>query len=57
MDQQFERRIGECDVKLDNCKVRIKDQKNSGESKKFLDQRLKDLNAVRSKLVKEQNAS
>ena len=57
MDQQYDRRIGECDVKLDNCKTRIKDQKNSGEDKKFLDQRLKDLNAVRSKLVKEQNAS
>ena len=57
MDQQYDRRIGECDVKLDNCKARIKDQKNSGESKSFLTQRLKDLNAVRSKLVKEQNAS
>jgi hypothetical protein len=57
MDQQYERRIGECDVKLDNCKARIKDQKNSGEDRKALDQRLKDLNGVRSKLVKEQNAS
>ncbi len=56
MDQQYERRIGECDVKLDNCKARIKDQKNSGESKAFLAQRLKGLNAVHDKLVKEQAA-
>ena len=56
MDQQYNRRIGECEVKLDNCKARIEDRKNSGESKKFLDQRLKDLTAVRDKLVKEQAA-
>ena len=58
MDEQFDRRINECDVKLDNCKTRISNQKESGEDKQFLSQRLKDLNAVRAKLVKEKaNAS
>jgi len=57
MDEQFERRIGECDVKIDNCKTRIKNQRESGEDRKFLDQRLKDLNGVRAKLVKQQTVS
>jgi len=52
MDEQFDRRISECDVKLENCKTRIANQKESGEDKQFLSQRLKDLNAVRAKLVK-----
>jgi len=57
MDQQLERRIGECEVKIENCETRIKAVKDSGEDKKFLTSRLNDLNAVREKLVKEQNAS
>ena len=56
-DQEYERRIGECEVKIENCETRIKVQKDSGEDKQFLIQRLKDLNAVRDKLVKAQNAS
>jgi len=52
MDEQFERRINECDVKLDNCKTRIANQKESGEDMKFLKQRLTNLNVVRAKLVK-----
>jgi len=53
MDQEFERRIAECQSKIDNCKTRIKGQKDSGEDGDYLSQRLKDLNAVRTKLVKQ----
>lgn len=53
MDQEFDRRIAECEVKIDNCKTRMKDP---DEDSDYLDQRLKDLNAVRKKLV-EQKAS
>ncbi len=56
MDQEFDRRIGECEVKIENCETRIKAAKESGEDKKFLNQRLQDLNGVRDRLVKEQNA-
>ena len=57
MDQQLDRRIGEAEVKIVNCEERIANQKNSGEDKKFLDQRLKDLHGVRDKLVDEKDSS
>jgi len=50
MDQEFDRRIAECEVKIDNCKTRMKD---SGEDGEYLSQRLKDLNGVREKLVEQ----
>jgi len=55
MDQEFDRRIGECDVKIENAEKRIKGA--TGEDKKYLAQRLKDLDGVRKKLVKDKNAS
>ncbi len=55
MDQEYDRRIGECDVKIENAEKRIKGA--TGEDRKYLVQRLKDLDGVRKKLVKDKNAS
>ena len=53
MDQQLDRRIAECDVKIENCKTRISKAKESGEDKDRLAGRLKDLKSVRASLVKQ----
>ena len=53
MDQQLERRIGEADVKIESCKTAIGNVKGSGDEKKRLSSRLKDLQGVRSGLVKQ----
>ncbi len=53
MDIQVQRRIDECDVKIENCETRISNAKESGEDLKYLKSRLKDLEGVRAKLVEE----
>lgn len=50
---EVERRIAECDVKIENCETRIGTVKETGEDLKYLKQRLKDLTGVRKGLVAE----
>lgn len=57
MDQEFNRRISECEVKIENCETRIGTVKETGEDLQYLKNRLKDLNGVRDNLVEQQNAS
>ncbi len=50
---EVQRRIDECDAKIENCDTRIGTVKETGEDLKYLNQRLKDLIAVRKKLQAE----